>query len=129
MTQAEHSAVQDEVRPPPRRGWGGLPPGPRGLPIVGSALAFNRDKLGYLRRCYARYGRAFTLPVFGMPCVFLIGPEANRAILSEHATRVLWRPAFTNLIPLLGDGLLVTDGELHDRQRRLMLPVFQRGRV
>jgi cytochrome P450 len=96
---------------------------------VGNAVAFGRDKLGFLERCYARYGHAFTVRIFGLPAVFLIGPEANRLLLGEQAENFLWRPAFANLVPLLGEGLLVTDGALHDQQRRLVLPAFQRRRV
>jgi cytochrome P450 len=69
------------------------------------------------------------MPWFGYPLVVLIGPEANRLILSEQPRSFLWRPALASLIPLLGEGLLVTDADLHDHLRRLVLPAFQRGRV
>jgi cytochrome P450 len=69
------------------------------------------------------------MPWFGYPLVVLIGPEANRLILSEQPRSFLWRPALASLIPLLGEGVLVTDADLHDHLRRLVLPAFQRGRV
>jgi cytochrome P450 len=34
---------------------------------------------------------------------------------------------YRELIPLLGDGLITTDDEYHERSRRLMLPVFHRA--
>src|SRR6185436_4654952 len=117
------------VQPPPRAVWQRLPPGPRGRPIAGCALDYMRDPLGTLARAYRAFGRAFTMPWFGYPLVVLIGPEANRLILSEQPRSFLWRPALASLIPLLGEGLLVTDADLHDHLRRLVLPAFQRGRV
>src|SRR4051794_10950018 len=88
-----------------------------------------RDPLGTLTRAHRAYGRTLPLSWFGYPLVLLIGPEGNRLVLSEQPRAFLWRPALYSLIPLLGEGLLVTDGDLHDRLRRLVLPVFQRGRV
>ena len=115
--------------PPPPAVWARLPPGPRGRPIAGNALDYVRDSIGFVTRCYQTYGRAFTMAWFGYPVIWLVGPEGNRLILSEQPQKLLWRPALASLVPLLGDGLLVTDGPLHDRLRRLVLPVFQRQRM
>jgi cytochrome P450 len=115
--------------PPPPAVWERLPPGPHGLPIAGSTLDYVRDPIGFVTRCYQTHGRAFTMAWFGYPLVWLIGPEGNRLILSEQPQKLLWRPALASLVPLLGEGLLVTDGPQHDRLRRLVLPVFQRQRM
>ena len=41
-----------------------------------------------------------------------------------------WRDGgLGDLIPLLGDGLLTTDGDYHKRARRIMLPAFHRERI
>src|SRR3712207_3334734 len=32
------------------------PPGPKGLPLVGSALAIRRDVLGFFTACHRRFG-------------------------------------------------------------------------
>ncbi|HLH22538.1 MAG TPA: cytochrome P450 [Chloroflexota bacterium] len=115
--------------PPPPAVWERLPPRPPGRPIAGNTLDYVRDPIGFVTRCYQTYGHAFSLAWFGYPLVWLIGPEGNRLILSEQPQKLLWRPALASLIPLLGEGLLVTDGALHDRLRRLVLPVFQRQRM
>jgi cytochrome P450 len=117
------------AQPPPPAVWAQLPPGPRGQPLVGCALQYLRSPLGFITRCFRTYGRRFTVPWVGFPVVFLIGPDANRLMLSDQAANLLWRPALANLIPLLGEGVLITDGDLHDRLRRLVLPAFQRGRI
>jgi cytochrome P450 len=115
--------------PPPHAVWEHLPPGPRGRPVAGSALDYVRDPIRFVTRCHQTYGRAFTMAWFGYPLVWLIGPEGNRLILSGQPQKLLWRPALASLVPLLGEGLIVTDGAQHDRLRRLVLPVFQRQRM
>jgi retinoid hydroxylase len=64
------------------------------------------------------------------PVVFAIGPEANHYMTVSHASNFRWRDGgMGDLIPLLGDGLLTTDGEYHKRARRIMLPAFHRERL
>ena len=46
------------------------------------------------------------------------------------ASNFRWRDGgMGDLIPLLGDGLLTTDGEYHRRARRIMLPAFHREQI
>ena len=64
------------------------------------------------------------------PIVFALGPEANHYITVSHASNFRWRDgAMGDLIPLLGDGLLTTDGDYHRRARRIMLPAFHREQL
>src|SRR5690349_13040347 len=84
-------------KPPPASIWEGLPPGPPGQPLLGCALDYMRDPLGTFVRAHRDYGRAFTLRWFGYPIVVLVGPEANRLILSEQPQSFLWRPALASL--------------------------------
>ena len=64
------------------------------------------------------------------PVVFAIGPEANHHITVSGASNFRWRDGgMGDLIPLLGDGLLTTDGDYHRRARQIMLPAFHRERL
>jgi cytochrome P450 len=88
------------------------------------------DPLNLLLEAYARHGPVFTLRIFHARHVFAIGPEANQYMLVTHAGNFRCRDGSASvLIPLLGDGLLTTDGAVHDRARGLMLPAFQHARV
>ena len=72
----------------------------------------------------------FSLRVLSTRVVFMLGPAANHRILVSHAADFTWRDGgFSDLIPLLGDGLLTIDGEFHRRSRRIMLPAFHRDRI
>ena len=64
------------------------------------------------------------------PVVFALGPEANHHMTVSAASNFRWRDGgMGDLIPLLGDGLLTTDGEYHRRARRIMLPAFHREQI
>jgi cytochrome P450 len=91
---------------------------------------FQRDPLTLLLQCYERYGPVFSVRILYSPAVFCLGPEANHYITVSHASNFRYREgSLGDLIPLLGDGLLTTDGEYHRRARRIMLPAFHREQI
>ena len=106
-----------------------FPPGDV-IPSIRRTHRVITDPLGLLLDAYERYGPVFSLRVLTTRVVFMIGPAANHRILVSHASDFTWRDgAFSDLIPLLGDGLLTIDGEFHRRSRRIMLPAFHRDRI
>jgi cytochrome P450 len=102
--------------------------GQTGLQIL-KGLARDRSLLTALALMHRHVGRAFriTLPRF-QPAVF-VGPEANREILVSDRRKLCWRPEGDPVTRLLRRGVLVVDGEEHDRVRMLMEPALQRPRV
>ena len=91
---------------------------------------FESEPLPILLRLHDRYGPVFTIRLLYLPVVFALGPEANHYITVSHAANFRWRDgSMGDLIPLLGDGLLTTDGDYHRRARRIMLPAFHRERL
>jgi len=108
---------------------GQYPPGELSF-SMGRTRQFERDPLPLLLRCHERHGPVFTLRLLYAPVVFVLGPEANHYITVSHASNFRWRDgSMGDLIPLLGDGLLTTDGEYHRRARRIMLPAFHREQI
>lgn len=92
--------------------------------------AFSRDPLPILLDAYERFGPVFTLRVLSVPVVFMLGPAANHFMLVSDAHRFTWREgSMGELVPLLGDGLLTTDGAFHRRARKIMLPAFHREQI
>ena len=112
-----------------RAARGQFPPGELGFSL-GRTRQFERDPLPLLLRLYDRYGPVFSMRLMYAPVVFALGPEANHYITVSAASNFRWRDGgMGDLIPLLGDGLLTTDGEYHRRARRIMLPAFHRERI
>jgi cytochrome P450 len=108
---------------------GGYPPGPTSFSLS-RTHRLSHDPLPLLLRWYQEYGPIFTVRVLHAPQVFMLGPAANHHVTVSHAQDFGWRDgAFKDLVPLLGDALLTTDGEYHDRARRIMMPAFHRERI
>jgi cytochrome P450 len=106
-----------------------FPPGDTGFSMA-RTKRFTEDPLPLLLEAYERYGPVFTLRLFHGNAVFMLGPAANHYITVSHASNFQWREShFRDLISLLGDGLLTTDGDYHRRSRTIMLPAFHRERI
>ncbi len=88
------------------------------------------DPLNLLLDAYERHGPVFTMRILSSKQVFMIGPEANHAILVSRMKDFRWRDGgFGQLIPLLGDGMLTIDGDFHRRSRKIMLPSFHHEQI
>jgi cytochrome P450 len=88
------------------------------------------DPLPMLLDHERRYGPVFTIRTFHLPIVWAIGAEANHQILVSDFDAFEWRGGrFSDLWPLLGDGMLNIDGSYHREMRRLLLPAFHRESV
>jgi cytochrome P450 len=79
---------------------------------------------------YREYGPVFTVRILHGLWVLMIGPEANHYVTVSHASNFRWRDGgMGELRPLVGDGLLTTDGETHRRARRTMNPAFHQRQI
>jgi cytochrome P450 len=78
---------------------------------------------------YRRLGPICTLGVGPFRYVYLLGPEANRFVLA-NSQNFQWREAFDALVVIDGEhALIVSDGEDHQRRRRLVTPAFGRRQL
>jgi cytochrome P450 len=106
------------------------PPGPKGLPILGLALDVRNDALGTLQRLARQYGDIVSMPVLAMNRILLNRPDyIQQLLVLDHAK--LHKSTLTKLVvgPLLGQGLLISEGDFWRRQRRLAQPAFHRSRT
>jgi cytochrome P450 len=83
------------------------------------ALLRERSLLGPLSVLYKRVGRIFQIPLPSFHPYVVGGPVANRKLLVTERDQVRWRNP-DPVSDVLRRGLLVTDGEEHDRYRGLM---------
>jgi cytochrome P450 len=92
---------------------------------------FQRHTLQALLEFYEQYGPIFSFRSLHRPIVALIGAEANHFVGVAGAENFSWRRGMfgEQLIPLIGDGLITTDGSYHDRARGIMMPAFHRRRL
>src|SRR5687767_7197404 len=86
-----------------------------------SALISEGSPLGPLKVMAKQMGRFFQIPIPGFRPFVVFGPEANRKVLVTEREKVRWCNS-DPVTDLLRHGILVTDGEEHERYRKLMEP-------
>lgn len=97
---------------------------------IGRTWRARHDVLNLLLESYHRYGPVFGMRILHDRQVFLIGPQANHFVLVSGRENFVWRYGrMGDLITLIGDGLLTTDGDYHDTSRAIMMPSFHKDRV
>lgn len=99
-------------------------PGSFGLPYIGEAFdLFRNRQLFYLKK-HHRHGPVFKTQIMGRKTAVLVGPEANQAVLKDEAHKFSTMMGWSYLTPILGDSLLLHDGDIHQITRRLTYPAF-----
>ena len=105
------------------------PPGPRARFPGAHLLAFSRDMLGFVCRLKQAYGDVVAFRLGPERMVLLSHPEHIHEVLGrQHRAFVKGRRGDVSK-QLLGLGLLNSEGALHQRQRHLLQPAFQRQRL
>jgi retinoid hydroxylase len=122
--------IADDVRRERRiRRRAKLPPGSTS-PSWSNTRRVISGPLGLLLDHERRFGPVFTIRLLHEPVVWAIGAEVNHQILVSDFDAFQWREGrFADLWPLLGDGLLNTDGAYHRDFRMLLVPAFHRNHV
>src|ERR1700747_1695599 len=105
-------------------------PGPKGLPFLGVSLRMLQDPLEVMRSAARKYGDIVRIPVLVGTRVFLNHPDFIQQVLIFQQNKFhkskLSKEATERL---LGQGLLISEGDFWRRQRRLAQPAFHRQRV
>ncbi|MBU3065362.1 cytochrome P450 [Nocardia sp. NEAU-G5] len=100
----------------------------RRLPLAGHAIAFGRDPLGFLQSV-RNEGDIVRLQLGPKQFYLLNSPTVIRKALVEDAAKYGKGLLFQRVRPLLGNGLVNSEGSFHARQRRLMQPAFNRKHI
>jgi cytochrome P450 len=107
-----------------------VPPGPKGMPVVGVSFELLGDALSLLRRVAREYGDIVRIPVAFGERILLNHPDWIEQLLviqqSKFHKSTLSKEATERL---LGQGLLISEGDFWRRQRRLAQPAFHRARI
>ncbi len=106
-----------------------LPAGPKGHLLIGCLPEFRRDTLGFFAACARDYGDVVPIRVVNRHLILLSHPDLIEEVLTARARHTTKTAILRMLRPVLGDGLLLSEGDSWLRQRRLMQPAFHRQRL
>jgi cytochrome P450 len=105
-----------------------VPMMPGGHPLLGHALEFGRDPLALFQRA-REHGDVVRIRFGPFRVYVLNSPDAIRQALVGEARKLSKGLNFGRAKRLIGGGLVMAEGEGHQRQRRLMQPAFHRAEI
>lgn len=106
-----------------------LPPGPKGSWLMGTLSAFQQDRLGYMTQLAEEYGDLAMVRFANVPILFINHPDLIEEVLVKQHRHFIKSRALRRSKPLLGEGLLTSEGDFWRRQRRLSQPAFHMRRI
>jgi len=98
-------------------------PGPKGLPVLGMALEFNKDPFAYAKEV-AKYRPIASVPFPGIELLYVLEPELIEKVLLQDSKRYCKGAFMSRLEIVFGDGILLAEGDAWKTQRRRMAPAF-----
>jgi cytochrome P450 len=101
---------------------------PGGQRVLGHALEFGRDPLALFQRA-REHGDVVRIRFGPFRVYVLNSPGAIREALVGEARKLSKGLNFGRARRLIGNGLVMSEGESHHRQRRLMQPAFHRTEI
>ncbi|WP_049985558.1 cytochrome P450 [Halobellus rufus] len=106
------------------------PPGPAGVPVFGNSRQYARDPFTFLASVEAAYGDVAQFDLGPLETYLLGNPRDIERVLVTDAAKYS-KPDFQDdaIGTLLGDGLLLSEGETWRRQRQLAQPAFAPDRI
>lgn len=105
-----------------------VPDVPGGRRVLGHAVEFRRDPLRLFQRA-REHGDVVRLRFGPVHVYALNSPDVIRQAMVSQARKLEKGIDFGRAKRLMGNGLVMSAGECHHRQRRLMQPAFHRAEI
>jgi cytochrome P450 len=105
-----------------------VPVAPGRWPILGHTLAMLRHRSDFTAALH-EHGDVVKIYLGTMPTYFVSSPELTYQVLVTEGASFGKGAMFDKFRPYLGNGLILSNGAFHLRQRRLIQPAFHRERI
>lgn len=105
------------------------PPGPKGHFIVGSLPERRNEPLKLYLEGALKHGDIVYYKMGPVDVYLLNNPEHIKHVLQDNQRNYFKGKGYDKLFPVLGNGLLLSDGDFWHRQRKLSQPAFHRQRL
>ncbi len=104
----------------------GSPPEPKGLPYFGCLRDLRRNPMAFFTSVALKLGGLARIPLPKGNSMHLVSePKFIKELLIDHRTRFMKNIRYAAMQRLLGQGLLLSEGEAWRRQRLLTQPAFK----
>ncbi len=101
-----------------------------GFPLIGSIPALARNPIPFLEQTTQDLGDIYRVNLGITDAVILCNPDHARHVLQTNAANYRKSGPMWDIVgKLLGNGLVVSDGDFWQRQRRMMQPEFHSRRL
>jgi cytochrome P450 len=87
------------------------------------------DSIGYLTRCAREYGDIVFFHFLGVPACFVNRPDHIESVLVTQNNNFVKSKDYRAMRRVLGNGLLLSEGDFWRRQRKLIQPAFHQARI
>jgi cytochrome P450 len=112
-----------KIAAPALSGDGLIPPGPA------EAYSPTEDLLNWMHGHFKRYGDIYKASVYGTSAYVISAPGYAQHILRTNWQNYTKGQEFKRVALLLGNGLVVSEGEFWKKQRRMIQPAFHNNAI
>jgi len=97
--------------------------------VLGSVFEPKGDTIRYLTSCAREYGDIVFFRFLGVPACYVSRPEYIESILVTQSNNFVKSKDYRAMRRVLGNGLLLSEGDFWRRQRKLIQPAFHQSRI
>ncbi|MEU0882949.1 cytochrome P450 [Lentzea sp. NPDC005914] len=105
-----------------------VPVAPGRLPFLGHTLPLLRKRFEFTANLRGQ-GDLVEIYLGPMRTLFVTSPQLMHQVLVTDAPKFHKGRMFDKFRPFMGNGLVMSNGPFHQRQRRMMQPAFHRDRI
>ena len=99
-------------------------PSHRGIPFLGVYFAFKKNPLAFMQQARGRYGPLVRMPLMGFPFVLVGDAHLAHKVMAHDMGFFGKSRSAKRSSPLVGEGLILSEGDKWLRMRKLASPFF-----
>lgn len=103
--------------------------GPKSLPVLGHIPQLAKNTFEFFFETQRKYGDVFAYQMGANRVFFVAHPDDIKYVLQDNYKNYVKHSFYDVVKPLVGEGLLTSEGETWLRNRRLAQPVFHRQKI